>query len=554
MRRRRRLALILLGTLGALVALEVTLQVVAFALWRSAQAGDRGGVDTVLCVGDSFTYGLGATAAAGSYPRQLEAALRALGQERTVVNGGWPGQTSREILLKLPEQLARHRPKVVCILAGMNDPWSRPARVRAEELHAEAAPFPVQFRLLRLGRLMADWFRPREEGDRPFVGVWHQGDDELVFEANGRLRLGKDELRWFEDDQLGLQVVMPDGEVVAMRCHVADGRLTIGGRRFEGTFDRGPAPPPSAVVLGERALAAQDLAAARGHFLAALADPASSARAREGLVRVAVAQGDDAERDASLVALRGEFGRVADPATGACLVQALAVAGDVGGALATAKVVLDKAPDNLRTWEVLLTHGLAKSRAEVLARMDEVLAAAPAGVAWRPTLLQMRANVRLSSDPDGALDDFFAAFLQDGNGPFLVRQLELAAAALPPARVESALGRLAAGAAARVRASLAASGEEGVFAILRAHLEHAVSLCKAAGADVVLVSYPEPEPMRDRIVSAVAAGTGVRHVDPHAAFAAALRQRERAQVFTHDGHCTDVGYGILAQQVAEALR
>ena len=553
---RRRLGLVLLGVLLGLLALEVALQIGAYALWRSARGATSSGADAILCVGDSFTYGLGATAGGGSYPRQLEAALRVAGRERTVINGGWPGQTSREILLKLPAQLARYHPGVVCILAGMNDPWSRPERVRSEELSggADVEAFPVQLRLLRLGTLIADWFRPRAGGEAPFLGAWHRGDAELVFEASGRLLVGKDELRWFEDETVGLQVVMPGGKVEVVRWERDGTQLELRGRAFSGTFDAGPAPPPSELVLGERALAARDLEAAVTHLRAALTEPATQARAREGLTRVAVLRDDAVERDAQLAALRAEFARTGDAETGAALVQACGVVGDVPAALATARVVLAKAPDSLRTWEVLLTHGLAKARDEVLALMGEVLSTAPNDVAWRPTLLQMRANVLQASDPDGALDDFFAAFLQDGNGAFLTRQLELAATVLTPAKVAAALERLGEAERARVRAAITGGGEDGVFTILRAHLEAAVALCRAAGAEVLLLSYPEPEPTRDRIVAAVAAGTGARHVDPQAAFASALRTQDRALLFILDGHCTDQGYAILAGEVAKALR
>lgn len=553
---KRRLGLVALGVLLGLLALEVALQIGAYALWRSARGTPPSGAGAILCVGDSFTYGLGATAGGGSYPRQLETVLRADGRERTVINGGWPGQTSREILLKLPAQLARHRPGVVCILAGMNDPWSRPERVRPDELSggADAEAFPVQFRLARLGTLIADWFRPRAGGEAPFLGAWHRGDTELVFEANGRLLVGKDELRWFEDETLGLQVVMPGGKVEVVRWEREGGRLDLRGRAFSGSFEAGPAPPPSELVLGERALAARDLDAAVVHLRAALVEPATQARAREGLTRVAVLRDDPAERDAQLAALRAEFARSGDAETGAALVQACGVVGDVPAALATARVVLANAPDSLRTWEVLLTHGLAKARDEVLALMDDVLAKASREVAWRPTLLQMRANVRLASDPDGALDDLFAAFLQDGNGAFLTRQLELGATALTPAKVAAALDRLPGADAARARAAITGGGEDGVFTILRAHLEEAVALCRAAGAEVLLLSYPEPEPSRDRIVAAVAAGSGARHVDPQAAFAAALRTNERTQIFILDGHCTDQGYAVLAGEVRKALR
>src|SRR5204862_5082060 len=92
---------------------------------------------TVLCVGDSFTFGLGASGRDHAYPQTLERILR----ERTgdpswqVINAGHPGQDSSAVLRHLDAQLAEHRPAFVCVMVGCNDWWSKPAR-----LPADAAP------------------------------------------------------------------------------------------------------------------------------------------------------------------------------------------------------------------------------------------------------------------------------------------------------------------------------------------------------------------------------------------------------------------------------
>ena len=70
---------------------------------------------TVLALGDSLTYGTGASAVTG-YPTVL-AELTGW----NVVNAGVPGDTSAQALARLPALLAEHRPKLVIVSIGGND-------------------------------------------------------------------------------------------------------------------------------------------------------------------------------------------------------------------------------------------------------------------------------------------------------------------------------------------------------------------------------------------------------------------------------------------------
>ncbi|MDO4796348.1 MAG: GDSL-type esterase/lipase family protein [Brachymonas sp.] len=80
---------------------------------RKAQPVPAG--STVLALGDSLTYGTGATPDA-AYPTVL-AGLTGW----QVINAGVPGDTSAQALQRLPDLLAQHQPRLVIVSIGGND-------------------------------------------------------------------------------------------------------------------------------------------------------------------------------------------------------------------------------------------------------------------------------------------------------------------------------------------------------------------------------------------------------------------------------------------------
>ena len=70
---------------------------------------------TVLALGDSLTFGTGASAET-CYP-----AVLAVLTGWNVVNAGVPGDTSAQALARLPALLAEHQPKLVIVSIGGND-------------------------------------------------------------------------------------------------------------------------------------------------------------------------------------------------------------------------------------------------------------------------------------------------------------------------------------------------------------------------------------------------------------------------------------------------
>jgi acyl-CoA hydrolase len=70
---------------------------------------------TVLALGDSLTYGTGAT------PETAYPAVLAVATGWEVVNAGVPGHTAAQALERLPGLLEEHRPALVLLSIGGND-------------------------------------------------------------------------------------------------------------------------------------------------------------------------------------------------------------------------------------------------------------------------------------------------------------------------------------------------------------------------------------------------------------------------------------------------
>src|SRR5262249_16182965 len=143
----------------------------AFWVWRKAEQrhaetprSSSGQAErVVLCVGDSFTYGEGASAADMAYPSQLQRLLddahdrsHAPGVAWRTVNAGWPGRNSSELLQRLGGMLVKERPDYVSVLVGTNNRWSHkamdlpPPRSEGALSREDEGQWQWRFRTLRL--------------------------------------------------------------------------------------------------------------------------------------------------------------------------------------------------------------------------------------------------------------------------------------------------------------------------------------------------------------------------------------------------------------------
>ncbi|MFH1063308.1 MAG: GDSL-type esterase/lipase family protein [Candidatus Omnitrophota bacterium] len=125
---KKKLLLVTFGVLSALLVMEVIL--FCFSFWAPhlsenpiIKQGQEKALK-VLCLGDSFTYGIGAEFNQ-SYPAQLEQILqRGINKEVMVINGGISSANSAIVLEKMKTFLKYIEPDIIIVTTGKNDIWN----------------------------------------------------------------------------------------------------------------------------------------------------------------------------------------------------------------------------------------------------------------------------------------------------------------------------------------------------------------------------------------------------------------------------------------------
>jgi lysophospholipase L1-like esterase len=167
----------LLGGLVALAALELSLPLFPSLLREPRRAA--GGQTRVLCLGNSYTAGVGATLG-HSYCDRVESRLRSDPRfaplDVRVVNQGFAGRNSTEVLRALPAQLQEFRPSLVLLMTGEPNRWNEEGyqsflargRATAPGLAARLHDWLQRRHVYRLWKLLAAGNAPDE---RLFPGI-----------------------------------------------------------------------------------------------------------------------------------------------------------------------------------------------------------------------------------------------------------------------------------------------------------------------------------------------------------------------------------------------
>ncbi|MBI5851592.1 MAG: hypothetical protein HZB39_11300 [Planctomycetes bacterium] len=580
-------ARIAIALVTAAIALELALQVLALVVGGNArspamdEATPADGARVVLCVGDSFTFGMGASSPATAYPRQLEQRLRErLGGTWRVVNAGRPGIDSRDIAEEFDALLARHRPEFVCVLGGVNDTWRRRGRAGDD---AVTAGFRWRWRSADLVRLLVHGRGLFDEApaaatpvvtpspiprDHPLVGAWRvvATGASVFFAHEGSCDLLAARVPWSIDgDSI---VIGRDREAVAMT-------LTIDGD-FASLRAAGQEP---LMLVRARDLPSGE--SARKATLATLLEAGGSKRWPDVLLLGRELLDDPAlDRDTALEALPplavaaqetsdGELlARVVtrlralhDEAPSARSRESLADLFVSTGLGREALDVLDGPPAGeplSPRGQVMLAYASIRTlpRDEALACVERLLAASREGDEQRSSLWcvrfravpfeardeQARSMIRAwRASPSSA--EVEQVLRQESSRTLREDQLRSVATAegLSEGEIESFV--------------LAWRGDEASRAewqdALAANLRRIATRARAAGARVVFGTYP----FQHRELSEHFSNLARELAAPLADTAALIPHdpASRAQFFVADGHCNDQGYARMAEAFVEGV-
>jgi len=198
-----RAALVVASLLVALVLVEGILQLGGlFVRVASPPSPDdfAGGGRRIVCVGDSYTYGL-YLERGEAYPQRLAERWNApVGSAPIeVLNLGYPGSNSSVVVREFPRILARLSPDVVILLVGLNDYWTVEVSGLAPESFAERAAAWIRehVRLHRVYSLLRQRLRsagaelassPGDPTPERLVGTVRVGSHEFSLGFEGRKR------------------------------------------------------------------------------------------------------------------------------------------------------------------------------------------------------------------------------------------------------------------------------------------------------------------------------------------------------------------------------
>jgi lysophospholipase L1-like esterase len=114
------------GFITILILLELSLRLTGYIHLKNYHKESAGDIKdcTILCIGDSYTEGLGAVSGLG-YPEQLENMLNKNSRIKfKIINRGISNQNTSQILKRIPDELNNQNFSLAVILAGGANQWN----------------------------------------------------------------------------------------------------------------------------------------------------------------------------------------------------------------------------------------------------------------------------------------------------------------------------------------------------------------------------------------------------------------------------------------------
>jgi len=516
-------ARVIVVTIAALVSIELLLQILSLVTWivyRRRSITRSEGPAGILCIGDSYTYGLGASSNSRSYPAQLEMMLTTFADGLGVTNAGWPGRNSRDVLVTLGALLQRTKPALVYVMVGANDLWTKPAAlVLPTDATTHGSSGINRFRLTwRTYRLIA-LLRHRLERGQP------------------------------EPTPVGSGVTPVTPPAPSAQSAASAGPLN------------GATTQDYLLSAGWRALDSGDVGGAEQLFALASSGAPDDIDAHMGLLKTYVFSGRPDAVEQELAWIRHAHEQDFSEGTALRLVHALEITGRMDEALRTAEDLADRFPRNAWLWKSVAWHTYQRGDATKAVHAIEVALslAAPDDPNTRGHFFDVRADIVRKIDAAEAVRSAISAYRLRLDEKRFVQWLQVNSEIITTPLVTESLLHLDVPAEERRRIetlyeTAVAPPASATMQVLEGHLRQIVDIARRSGADAVFLSYPFPSPLIEQVASRVAASTGSGWLNIRAMFDARLKTTTREELFVPDGHLNDCGYALVAQAVATDVR
>ena len=584
--------------------IELILQAAAASIWFSHKPQPR---HLVLCIGDSYTFGNGATTSEFSYPAVLETLLRQDDKTWQVVNAGWPDLDSRDTALALPNQLLRYRPSVVYILVGARDFLTRPKAAPPGIAKAVAYDFPLILRTPLLFESLAHqstdlyvssqaalWhelhvikFRWRHLSGPSPAGTWLYQKQVVRIQSDGTVRFGGLEFRW---DTSGNQLdLFPVNGNTAPAMHfrwARQGRALLiqGGGFPTGTLLQ-PVEENEALKLEAKTVHNPPLKSGRAQPPASgqknpepqdpdpqiaqeeklekalsIAKPPSRFYIRSNLTRVYARDAKRGLAESEFAKMLTEMDAAGDPeAMVETFIETAEKLGDGARALATARTYAPRFASNpflqkTIAWESyenrdFSTAAAASEKALQLARDNKT----------RVDLLNMRAQILLDVNIPQSLSSVIEAYQIKRDEFELRRRLEPNLVLYSSELVDSTLDKLKADFWVRqgvhdAITELRHRRYGDISSVMTKNLRLMAEMVRSTGAQVVFLSYPFTGVANvNEALRRVAGEEHASLTDIETAVTKRLSTTAKEQIFAPDGHFTNAGYAMVAQLAAAEI-
>ncbi len=498
---------------------------------------------TILCVGDSVTFGTGA-AREDSYPAQLG---RLLPKSR-VINAGWPGRNSRVTLERFGDYLNTFSPTHVVLLVGANDAWSEPERLI---LKPSGKPRPAS----------------KTAPTLPFIGDWHTGPLDLEILANGSFIENGTETFWYlKGEDLIVRRNALDCQIT-WQCK--DGKLQLKGPwPAELVLTSGPAPSRSALRRAwqkqrELPQTRPNQKVAKKLFEACLKNPLEEGKARLGLIAIGQATKKSSLTQQQLKWFEKRARKLVHPKTQEELFRAYEEARAYVQLVGLACDEITRDPHQYPPWEVLARHGNdPRFRKDFEKALTHALKAVPAKDPLRVNLLRARGSIQRFDDRDASIRDLMASILLDAHDSHLVLEIRRTKGVYNRKMFERQLKAMKVNAAQTKQ--LKSSFDRALrkpsarpSPVLSSHLEQMAKMCRASGIELTLLTYPYHAPAIEKVTAKLARRRLGAQIDVQRHFkklGAELGAKSYHEYYVLDGHPNGAGYAKIAKLVAAEIK